>query len=64
MWGTGAASREFLYVEDCAQAILLAAQHYDKPDPVNIGTGREVGIRELVHLISEYSGFRGEIRWD
>ncbi len=64
VWGTGAASREFLYVEDCARAILLAAQHYDKPDPVNIGTGREVGIRELVHLISEYSGFRGEIRWD
>jgi GDP-L-fucose synthase len=64
VWGTGSASREFLYVEDCAQAIILAAQHYDKPEPVNIGTGREIGIRELAKLIGELSGFRGEIRWD
>ncbi len=64
VWGTGAASREFLYVEDCARAIVQATQHYDKPEPVNIGAGREISIRELVELISELSGFRGEIRWD
>ena len=64
VWGSGAASREFLYVEDCARAIVMAAQHYDKPDPVNLGAGREISIRELVELISELSGFRGEIRWD
>jgi len=64
VWGTGAASREFLYVEDCARAIVQATQHYDKPEPVNIGAGREIRIRELVELISDLSGFRGEIRWD
>jgi len=64
VWGTGAASREFLYVEDCARAIVQATQHYDKPEPVNIGAGREISIRELVELIGELSGFRGEIRWD
>ena len=64
VWGTGSASREFLYVEDCARAIALAAQHYDKPDPVNVGTGREISVRELVELICELSGFRGAIRWD
>jgi GDP-L-fucose synthase len=64
VWGTGAASREFLYVEDCARAIVQATQHYDKPDPVNLGAGREISIRELVELICELSGFRGEIRWD
>jgi GDP-L-fucose synthase len=64
VWGTGAASREFLYVEDCARAIVLATQHYDKPEPINLGAGREISIRELVELIGELSGFRGEIRWD
>jgi len=64
VWGTGAASREFLYVEDCARAIVLAAQHYEKPEPVNIGAGREISIRELAELISELTGFCGEIRWD
>ena len=64
VWGTGAASREFLYVEDCARAIVQATQHYDKPEPVNIGAGREIRTRELVELISDLSGFRGEIRWD
>lgn len=64
VWGTGSASREFLYVEDCARAIVLATQCYDKPDPVNIGAGSEITIRELVELISELAGFRGEIRWD
>ncbi len=64
VWGTGAASREFLYVEDCARAIVQATQHYDKPEPVNIGAGCEIRIRELVELISDLSGFRGKIRWD
>ncbi|MGB8411576.1 MAG: GDP-L-fucose synthase [Candidatus Binatus sp.] len=64
VWGSGAASREFLYVEDCARAIALAAERYDKPDPVNLGAGREITIRQLVSLIAELTGFRGEILWD
>ena len=64
VWGTGSASREFLYVEDCARAIVQATQHYDKPEPVNIGSGREISIRELAEQIRELSGFHGEIRWD
>jgi GDP-L-fucose synthase len=64
VWGTGAASREFLYVDVCARAIVLATQHYEKPDPVNIGAGREITIREAAELICELSGFTGEIRWD
>lgn len=64
VWGSGAAAREFLYVEDCARAIVLATQQYEKPEPVNLGTGREITIRELAELIVELSGFRGEVRWD
>lgn len=64
VWGTGSASREFLYVEDCARAIVLATQNYDKPEPVNIGAGMEIKIRELVKLIAELTGFKGEIIWD
>jgi GDP-L-fucose synthase len=64
VWGTGEASREFLYVEDCARAIVLAAARYNKPDPVNIGSGREIKIRDLVELIAKLTGFRGEIAWD
>jgi GDP-L-fucose synthase len=64
VWGSGASSREFLYVKDCARAIVLATQHYEKPEPVNIGVGHEISIRELVEVISELNGFRGEIRWD
>jgi len=64
VWGSGSASREFLYVEDCARAIVLATQHYEKAEPVNVGAGREISIQELVRLIAELSGFRGEIRWD
>jgi GDP-L-fucose synthase len=64
VWGTGTASREFLYVDDAAEAIVLAAQRYDGADPVNIGTGQEITIRELVELIVELTGFRGEMRWD
>jgi len=64
VWGTGAASREFLYVDDCARAIVLATEKYNKPDPVNIGAGREISIRDLVTLIGKLTGFKGEIRWD
>jgi len=64
VWGTGSASREFLYVDDCARAIVLATQHYEKPEPVNIGAGHEVSVKEAAELICELSGFRGEIRWD
>jgi len=64
VWGTGSASREFLYVEDAARAILLATQRYDGAEPVNIGTHREITIRDLVILIAELTGFKGEVRWD
>ena len=64
VWGTGSASREFLYVDDAAEGIVLAADRYDDPDPVNLGTGREITIRDLVALIVELTGFTGEIRWD
>jgi GDP-L-fucose synthase len=64
IWGTGSASREFLYVDDAAEAIVLAAERYDGADPVNIGVGREITIRELVNLIVRLTGFAGEIRWD
>ena len=63
-WGTGSATREFLYVEDAAEGILLAAERYDKADPVNIGSGSEISIRDLTHLIAELSGFTGKITWD
>src|SRR5688500_3890652 len=64
VWGTGAASREFLYVEDAAEGIVLAAERYDGADPVNLGTGREITIRDLVHLIAELTDYRGQIVWD
>lgn len=63
-WGTGNASREFLYVEDAAEGILLAAEHYDRPDPVNLGSGEEITVRNLAYLIRELTGFTGEIEWD
>jgi GDP-L-fucose synthase len=63
-WGTGAASREFLYVEDAAEAIALAAERYDSADPVNVGAGREISIRELVQTIADICGYRGDVRWD
>ena len=62
-WGTGQASREFLYVDDCADAVLRAAAQYDESDPVNIGTGIEIRISELVKLIARLTRFEGEIRW-
>jgi GDP-L-fucose synthase len=64
VWGTGAASREFLYVDDAAEGIVLAAERYDGADPVNLGVGREITIRELVSIIARLTGFAGEIRWD
>jgi GDP-L-fucose synthase len=62
-WGTGDVSREFLYVEDCADGILRAAALYDEPLPVNLGNGREVFIKELVETVARMTGFTGEIRW-
>lgn len=64
VWGTGKATREFLYVEDCANAIVLAAEKYNKPDPVNIGAGFEISIKDLVDLIVKLSGFKGKVTWD
>jgi GDP-L-fucose synthase len=64
VWGTGKATREFLYVEDCAEAILLATERYNRPDPVNIGAGFEISIKDLAELIVEITGFRGRIAWD
>jgi GDP-L-fucose synthase len=64
VWGTGKASREFLYVEDAAEALILAAEKYDKAEPVNIGAGKEITIRELVELIADLTGFEGKIVWD
>jgi GDP-L-fucose synthase len=63
VWGSGNVSREFLYVEDCAEGILRAAKDYNESEPVNLGTGREVLIRELVEIIARLTGFDGEIRW-
>ncbi|MGV8108440.1 GDP-L-fucose synthase family protein [Methanospirillum sp.] len=64
IWGTGGASREFLYVNDAAKGILLATEKYNKSDPVNLGAGHEISIRDLVHLIANLTGFKGEIKWD
>jgi len=64
VWGSGSASREFLYVDDAAEGIVLAAERYDGAEPVNLGTGREITIRELVGLIVGLTQFTGEVRWD
>jgi GDP-L-fucose synthase len=64
VWGTGKATREFLYVEDAAEGLILATERYNKQDPVNFGYGFEISIRELVELIVELVGFEGEIKWD
>ncbi len=64
VWGTGSASREFLYVDDAAEGVVLAAELYDEDQPVNLGADRECTIVELVELITELTGFSGEIRWD
>ena len=64
VWGTGAASREFIYVDDAAEGIVLGAERYDEAEPVNLGVGHEITIRELVELIVRMTRFAGEIRWD
>jgi GDP-L-fucose synthase len=63
-WGTGSASREFLYVDDCAEAIVAAAQRYDGSEPVNVGASKEITIRELTETIARLTGFEGELVWD
>jgi GDP-L-fucose synthase len=63
-WGTGTASREFIYVTDAAEGILLATEKYDKSEAVNIGAGFEITIKDLVEKVTEFTGFGGEIRWD
>jgi len=64
VWGTGSASREFLYVDDAAEGIVLAAERYDDPEPVNLGNDDELPVRDLVKLIVAAVGYEGEIRWD
>src|SRR6266704_3532768 len=64
VWGTGTPTREFLYVEDAARAIVLAAERYDKPAPVNIGSSQEISVRDLANLIAKLTGFGGSIIWD
>jgi GDP-L-fucose synthase len=64
LWGDGTPTREFLYVDDCVDGLVLAGERYNGPDPVNLGTGEEISIRELAELIAELTGFEGEIEWD
>ena len=64
VWGTGKASREFVYVDDAARGIALAAERYDKPEPVNIGSGIEISISRLVEIIRKLTGFEGSVNWD
>jgi GDP-L-fucose synthase len=64
VWGTGAATREFLYVDDAAEAIALATERYESPEPVNLGSGVEIPIKDLAELIARLSGFEGRLRWD
>jgi GDP-L-fucose synthase len=64
LWGDGSPTREFLYVDDCAEAIVLAAERYNGSDPVNIGTGGEIAIRDLAELIAELTGYEGKLAWD
>ncbi len=64
LWGDGSPTREFLFVEDCAEALWLAAHNYDGSDPVNVGTGEEIRIADLANLVADVTGYDGEIRWD
>jgi GDP-L-fucose synthase len=64
LWGDGSPTREFLYVDDCAEGVVLAAERYDSPEPVNLGTGEEISIRKLAALIAELTRYEGEIVWD
>ena len=64
LWGDGSPTREFLFVEDCVEGIALATERYDGADPVNLGSGQEIAIRDLAELVAELTGFDGEIVWD
>ncbi len=64
LWGDGSPTREFLYVDDCAEGIFLASERYEGSEPVNLGTGEEISIRELAELVAELTGFEGELVWD
>jgi len=64
VWGTGSASREFLYVDDCAEAIVKATASYNGAEPINIGNGTEVGMRDLVYWVQKLTGYAGDIQWD
>ena len=64
LWGDGSPTREFLYVEDCAEGFVLAAERYDRPDPVNLGAGKEISIRDLADLVADVVGYQGRITWD
>src|SRR5207237_9793740 len=64
LWGDGSPTREFLFVDDAAEGIWVGAQRYDGAEPVNLGTGNEISIRDLAELVAELSGFSGDIRWD
>jgi len=64
LWGDGTPTREFLYVDDCVEGLVLAAERYDGADPVNLGTGEEISIADLAALVAQHTGFTGEIRWD
>ena len=64
VWGTGRATREFLYAEDCAEGIILATEKYNKPDPVNLGAGFEISVKDLAAMIAKISNFNGKINWD
>ncbi len=64
VWGDGTATREFMYVEDSARAIIMATQSYNKPDPVNLGSGTEISIKDLVDLIVKFTGYKGRVVWD
>jgi GDP-L-fucose synthase len=63
-WGDGSPTREFLYIEDCAEAIIGATERYDKPEPINLGSGQEISIRSLSEKIAGLTGFSGRIVWD
>jgi GDP-L-fucose synthase len=63
-WGTGAVSREFLYVEDCAEGLVLSLENYNSPEPMNLGSGREITIKDLTELVARLSRFDGQIVWD
>jgi GDP-L-fucose synthase len=64
LWGDGSPTREFLFVDDCVEGLLLAAERYDAPEPVNLGTGEEIAIRDLAELVRSATGYEGTIRWD